>query len=134
AMSADDEPVWVYADPARMQQVAENLLVNASKYTPPGGTITVGVGRERRRARLTVRDTGIGISPAQLDSVFDLFVQLDAPLARSDGGLGIGLTLVRRRVEQHDGQVAARSEGRGKGSEFVVWLPLTQPPASPAGE
>ena len=132
-VSVEDEPVWVYADPARMQQVAENLLVNASKYTPPGGSITVTVGHERRRARLSVRDTGVGIPPAQLDTVFDLFVQLDTPLARSDGGLGIGLTLVRRLVEQHDGQVAARSEGRGKGSEFLVWLPSTEPAASPAG-
>ena len=131
-LSAEDEPVWVYADPARMQQVAENLLVNATKYTPAGGSITVSVGRERRRARLSVRDTGIGIAREQLHSVFDLFVQLDAPLARSDGGLGIGLTLVRRLVEQHDGQVDARSEGRGKGSEFVVWLPLSQPAVSPA--
>jgi PAS domain S-box-containing protein len=130
----DDEPVWVYADPARLQQVVENLIVNASKYTPPGGHISVGVGRERRRARLSVRDTGIGIPPEQLNRVFDLFVQLDAPLARSDGGLGIGLTLVRRLVEQHDGEVAARSEGPGKGSEFLVWLPLSQRAASPSGE
>jgi CheY-like chemotaxis protein len=115
-----------------MQQVVENLIVNASKYTPPGGHITVSLGRERLRARLSVRDTGVGIPADALERVFDLFVQLDAPLARSDGGLGIGLTLVRRLVEQHDGQVAARSEGRGKGSEFLVWLPLTQPPSSPA--
>jgi PAS domain S-box-containing protein len=133
-VGAGDDPVWVHADPARLQQVVENLLVNASKYTPGDGHVSVALGRERLQARLTVRDTGIGIPPERLDSIFDLFVQLDTPLARSDGGLGIGLTLVRRLVEQHDGRVVARSEGLGKGSELVVWLPLSQPPASSAGD
>ena len=133
-VSAGDDPVWVYADAARLQQVVENLLVNASKYTPGDGHVGLALVRERLQARLTVRDTGIGIPPERLESIFDLFVQLDTPLARSDGGLGIGLTLVRRLVEQHDGRVVARSDGLGKGSELVVWLPLSQAPAAAAGD
>jgi CheY-like chemotaxis protein len=116
-----------------VQQVAENLLINASKYTPAGGDITVAVGRDPRGARLAVRDTGIGIRPDRLEQVFELFQQFDTPLARSDGGLGIGLTLVRRLVALHGGEVVARSEGPGKGSEFVVWLPLGQPPSTAGG-
>jgi signal transduction histidine kinase/integral membrane sensor domain MASE1 len=114
----------VDADPARLDQVVTNLLSNALKYTAPGGHVWVSVARERDRAILRVRDDGIGISPELLPRVFDLFVQADRSLDRSKGGLGLGLTLVKRLVELHGGAVSANSGGPDRGSEFVVELPL----------
>ena len=119
----------VRGDPMRLEQVLTNLLDNASKYSNSGDVIDFGVAMGRSasgsgEARITVRDRGIGIEPGTLPTIFDLFSQADVPLARSRGGLGIGLTLVRTLVELHGGKVHARSNGRGKGSEFEVTLPL----------
>jgi signal transduction histidine kinase/ActR/RegA family two-component response regulator len=118
------------ADATRLEQVLVNLLVNAAKYTDPGGTVSVRLGREivkgGAQAVLAVRDTGHGIPKDMLDHVFDLFVQLSPTIHHGAGGLGLGLTLVRRLVEMHGGTVAATSEGVGKGSEFVVRLPLSK--------
>ncbi len=118
------EPGSVYGDPTRLTQVLANLLHNAMKYTPEGGRITLTVSKAQNQVYITVRDTGIGIAEDQLERVFDLFTQLDDTRERSQGGLGIGLTLVKTLVEMHEGTVLARSEGRGKGSEFTVRLPL----------
>jgi signal transduction histidine kinase/DNA-binding response OmpR family regulator len=118
-----DEPLCVRADQARLAQVLANLLNNAAKYTPEGGSIWLSATREENEAVFRVRDTGLGIPPEMLGRVFDLFTQVDRALDRSQGGLGIGLTLVRRLVELHDGTVEAASEGPGRGSEFIVRLP-----------
>ncbi len=112
------------ADPVRLTQVVGNLLTNAAKYTERGGRICVTAGREGDAAVLRVRDSGIGIATDMLPRIFDLFVQVDHDAGRSQGGLGIGLTLVKNLVEMHNGRVEARSDGPGRGSEFVVWLPL----------
>jgi PAS domain S-box-containing protein len=125
------EPLWVEADPVRLTQVFTNLLHNSVKYTEPGGRIAVSLSREFDQAVAAVRDTGIGIEPDLLPHVFDLFRQADQSLERSRGGLGIGLTLVRRLIELHGGAVEARSPGRGKGSEFFVRLPLAHAAARP---
>jgi len=116
-------PVWVSADPTRLEQVLTNLLANAVKYTPAGGGIVVSVHPEGQHAVLRVRDSGVGIRPELLPRVFDLFVQGDRSLERSGGGLGIGLTLVRHLVELHGGTVEASSSGPGRGSTFTVRLP-----------
>jgi PAS domain S-box-containing protein len=131
-LELDIEPgdLWLDADPQRLAQVFSNLLNNASKYTEPGGTLWVTLRRDGDEARVAVRDSGIGLSPEQLAEVFDLFVQVDASLERTRGGLGIGLTLVRQLVEMHGGRVLARSEGLGQGSEFEVVLPLASAPPS----
>ncbi len=117
------EPVRVEADPVRLTQVIGNLLNNAAKYTDEGGRITLTVGREVREAVVRVRDTGTGIPPEMLPAVFDLFTQAERTLDRAQGGLGIGLTLVRSLVEMHGGTVQVFSAGVGAGSEFVVRLP-----------
>jgi PAS domain S-box-containing protein len=122
-VSLPDEPLCVNADPTRLEQVVGNLITNAAKYTEPGGRIEVTVQREGEQAVLRVRDNGIGIAPEMLSRVFDLFAQAHRGLARSQGGLGIGLTVVRRLVEMHGGRVDVRSEGLGRGSEFLVFLP-----------
>jgi two-component system, sensor histidine kinase len=119
----------VRGDPMRLEQVLTNLLDNASKYSNSGDVIdfSVALGRGSSgagEARITVRDRGIGMDAGTLPTIFDLFSQADVPLARSRGGLGIGLTLVRTLVELHGGKVQARSEGRGRGSEFEITLPL----------
>jgi signal transduction histidine kinase len=123
------ESVWVNVDPTRIDQVLANLLTNAVKYTPPPGRIEVSVRREDGEAVFSVRDSGLGLEPQLLPRIFDLFVQGERGLDRSQGGLGIGLTLVRRIAELHDGRVEARSEGPGKGSEFIVHLPAIEAPA-----
>jgi PAS domain S-box-containing protein len=123
SVSLPPEPVYVDADPTRLQQIVGNLLSNAAKYTDPGGTILLTVRLEGGDMVLRVRDTGIGISAEMLPLIFDLFVQAERRLDRSHGGLGIGLTLVRRLIEMQGGSVTAKSEGAGKGSEFVVRLP-----------
>lgn len=118
------EPLYIYADPIRLTQIIGNLLTNATKYTEPNGHILITGERSKNNAILCVRDSGIGISRDMLPHIFELFVQADQTATRSQGGLGIGLTLVRNLVEMHEGEVTANSEGLGKGSEFVVTLPL----------
>jgi PAS domain S-box-containing protein len=120
------------ADPARLAQVLANLLNNAAKYTDEGGKIGLDVSREGDEVVIRVRDSGMGIAPELLPRIFDLFAQGDRALARADGGLGIGLTLVKNLVELHGGSVTARSEGPGKGSEFLVRLPILSDLAEPA--
>jgi CheY-like chemotaxis protein len=114
----------VEGDAVRLEQVVTNLLTNASKYTPMGGRIELSVREEGVEAVVGVRDTGIGIAGDMLGRVFDLFSQADNSLHRSRGGLGIGLTVVKRLVEMQGGSVRAWSDGPGKGSEFTVRLPL----------
>jgi PAS domain S-box-containing protein len=123
SVSLPAETVHLEADLTRLQQVVGNLLSNAAKYTDPGGNIWLTVRQEGSELVLRVRDTGIGIAAEMLPRIFDLFVQAERRLDRSQGGLGIGLTLVRRLVAMHGGTVTAHSEGPGKGSEFVVRLP-----------
>ena len=118
-----EEPVYVDGDGARLLQVALNLLNNAVKYTPEGGAIVCEAAREGDEAVLRVRDTGIGIAQETLPHVFELFVQGERSLDRSEGGLGIGLALVDRLVRQHGGRVEAHSGGRNCGAEFTVRLP-----------
>ena len=128
SVSLPGEPVWMEADPARMEQVLANLLNNAAKYTDPGGKVWVFVERPKDcEAVIRVKDTGAGIPQDMLNKVFDLFSQVDRSLDRSQGGLGIGLTLVRSLVSLHGGSVRALSEGPGKGSELLVRLPVLAP-------
>jgi two-component system CheB/CheR fusion protein len=124
--------VHVQGDPTRLEQIVTNLLHNAAKYTDPGGHVWLGADREGAEAVIRVRDTGVGIAPEMLPRIFDLFVQAERRLDRAVGGVGIGLTLVRRLVELHGGTVAASSPGPGRGSEFVVRLPAL--PAGREGE
>jgi signal transduction histidine kinase/CheY-like chemotaxis protein len=118
------ESLVVDADPVRLEQAIGNLIVNAAKFTPTGGEITVEAKREGDRGVVAVTDTGVGIRPEMLESIFELFAQSDVSIARSEGGLGIGLTLVKRLVELHGGTVTASSPGVGKGSRFEARLPL----------
>ncbi|HUR54472.1 MAG TPA: response regulator [Gemmataceae bacterium] len=124
-------PIRVSGDPTRLTQVVSNLLNNAAKYTDEGGTIRLSVEANGGSAVVRVRDTGVGIPADLLGSVFDLFTQANRSLDRSQGGLGIGLTLVRRLVELHGGTVEAHSDGPGSGSEFVVRLPATGQAVAP---
>jgi signal transduction histidine kinase len=128
-----DEPVWVLGDRVRLAQVVTNLLHNAAKFTNPGDQITVHLeaDRDRQRAALTVRDTGIGIAPEHLPHIFDSFNQADRGLERERGGLGLGLALVRGFVELHGGRVQAESAGLGQGAELTISLPLSKEPKSP---
>jgi signal transduction histidine kinase len=126
------ETLHVHGDCARVSQILSNLINNAAKYTPRGGRISVSAGREEDAVAFRVRDSGVGIPPEYLATIFDPFTQVDRSLARSNGGLGIGLTLVRRLVEMQNGTVVARSEGRNRGSEFIVRLPLAVDVASDA--
>ena len=126
------DPIWVDGDAARLQQVQINLLNNAYKYTARGGRVRLRVSADPHGAVIAVTDSGAGISPQILDSVFDLFVQGKQTLDHSNGGLGVGLTLVRALVELHGGTVSARSDGEGNGSEFIVRLPSATRPASAA--
>ncbi|MEO6446850.1 MAG: PAS domain-containing protein [Gemmatimonadaceae bacterium] len=121
------DPVYVDADVTRLEQVFANLLNNASKYSEPGGRIGLSAERDGDQVVVRVTDTGVGIPAEMVPRVFDLFTQVDPSLERSKGGLGIGLTLVRRLVELHGGQVEARSDGLGRGSEFIVRLPVVSP-------
>ncbi len=125
SLSLAEGPVMVEADPTRLLQIVENLLTNASKYTPPGGTVALEVTTEGSECVLTVRDNGRGIDPKMLEDIFDMFFQSNRALDRSDGGMGVGLTLVRSLVKMHGGTVTADSEGVGRGSQFVIRLPLT---------
>jgi signal transduction histidine kinase len=123
------EPVWASADETRVEQIAGNLLVNALKYTPEGGEIHVSVRAENDAAVIQVQDNGVGLSPSLLPRVFDPFVQGERDMERAQGGLGIGLTLVRRLAELHGGTVQAASDGPGRGSTFTVRLPAIGRPA-----
>jgi PAS domain S-box-containing protein len=116
-------PIYVDGDAARLVQVVSNLLTNAAKYMPDNGSIDVEVGREQEHGFVRVRDRGIGIPPEMLGSIFERFVQVDSPDHRREGGLGLGLSLVKALVELHGGSVEAHSGGAGKGSEFIVRLP-----------
>jgi PAS domain S-box-containing protein len=118
------EEVTLWADPVRLVQILVNLLNNACKFTPSGGTVFVSAAREDKRVVVRVRDTGQGIDAALMPGIFELFVQGDHALGRPHTGLGIGLSLVKRLVELHGGTVTAKSEGRGLGCEFVITLPL----------
>jgi CheY-like chemotaxis protein len=118
------ESLWIEGDSTRLEQIVSNLLNNAAKYTQPGGHITIALGRDADQAVLSVRDTGIGITPELQKHVFDIFVQADRSLDRAHGGLGIGLTLVRSLVELHGGTVSVSSPGPGQGSMFDVRLPI----------
>jgi len=127
SVSLDDAPVWVMGDRARLLQVASNLLNNAAKYTPPHGRIDVALRRTGTHAELRIRDNGHGIPPQRLKDIFNLFVQVEH--RPDDGGLGLGLSLVQQLVTLHRGEVSAFSTGEpGKGSEFVVRLPVTAAP------
>ncbi len=117
-------PVRIEADATRLEQVVWNLLSNSTKYTEPGGRVSVRVEVEEAHVTLRIRDTGKGIPTERLGDVFDLFTQVDPTLARAQGGLGIGLTMAQKLVHMHGGAIQAFSEGRGRGSEFVVSLPL----------
>jgi signal transduction histidine kinase len=130
-------PGWVNGDPTRLEQIATNLIDNALKYTQPGGTIDIHVLADEPSSEIVLRvvDTGMGIAPDLLPHVFDVFVQGSITIDRAQGGLGIGLALVRRLVELHGGGVSARSEGAGHGSVFEIRLPQSAPVvATPAPE
>ncbi len=131
AVALPPEAVRLEADPTRLAQVVANLLTNAAKYTDEAGGIWLTAEREGETVVVCVRDSGVGIPGEMLPKVFDLFTQVDGSLARSEGGLGIGLTLVKSLTELHGGTVAAKSEGPGRGSEFVVRLPVLQTPHAP---
>jgi signal transduction histidine kinase/CheY-like chemotaxis protein len=124
------EPVWLEADPVRLVQIIVNLLNNAAKYTEPGGQIWLAVQQEGNEAVIRVRDTGIGIPQEMLPHIFDLFTQGEWAVDHAQGGMGIGLALVRRLVDLHHGTIAAHSAGPGLGSEFVMRLPALPVPAA----
>ena len=132
ALAVPDRSISVHADRIRISQAIANLLTNAAKYTDRGGTIVLTVRVEGAEAMISVLDSGIGIAPDVLPRIFDLFVQASGAIDRAQGGLGIGLTVVKRLVELHGGTVSARSPGLGYGSEFVIRLPLVEEPARPA--
>ena len=128
------EPILLDADPVRLAQVFSNLLNNAAKYSKPGGRISLVATQTGNEVILRLTDTGIGIEPGKLSQIFGMFVQLDASEPQVQSGLGVGLTLVQRLVEMHGGSVEARSEGAGKGSQFVVRLPALEHPARARSE
>ena len=130
-VSLPPEPIWLYADAARLEQVVVNLLTNAAKYTDDAGTIELIVQQEGTQAMLRVRDTGIGIAPELLPRVFDLFTQAERSLDRAQGGLGVGLSLVQRLVAMHGGTIKAES-AVGQGSEFTVRLPISTATLAPS--
>jgi CheY-like chemotaxis protein len=134
AVSLPPEPIHLDADPTRLAQVFSNLLNNAAKYTDRGGRISLTAERQGREIVVSVRDTGIGIAPEHLPGIFQPFAQMAPALERSQGGLGIGLSLVRGLVELHGGAVEARSGGLGEGCEFVVRLPILEAPARAPAE
>ncbi len=123
-MEASEEALWIDADPTRIVQIVGNLVHNACKFTPAGGRVTVRVRRGAGMAEVAVADTGIGIAADHLKTVFEMFEQVDGVGVRTHGGLGIGLTVVKSLVEMHGGTIEARSDGPGRGAEFVVRLPL----------
>ncbi len=121
-----EQPLWVYGDHTRLVQIFSNLLNNAAKYTPSGGTITVTSGRSQDRVTISIRDNGIGIDPHRLEQVFDMFSQMEPAITRTQSGLGIGLSIVKQLVMMHGGTITAFSEGKGQGSRFTVELPIME--------
>lgn len=128
------DPLLIEGDSTRLEQVIVNLLTNAAKYTKAGGRIELIARQHGPEIVVSVRDNGVGIAPEMLSRIFEMFEQIDRTLDRSQGGLGIGLTLVRSLIELHDGRVTATSAGVGHGSEFTFRLPATGAPAAPTGE
>ncbi len=133
SVSKPDSSVWIEGDEVRMGQVVTNLLNNAAKYTPDGGVIELAVSADENDALVIVRDNGVGIDADFLPEMFDLFAQAHRELARSEGGLGIGLTLARRLVDLHGGEISVRSQGVGHGSEFTIRLRHVHPPQAADG-
>jgi CheY-like chemotaxis protein len=136
-VSMPSAPLLLDADPIRMSQVISNLLNNAAKYTAPGGRICLTAERKEGGLVVSVRDNGMGIHKEMLLRVFEMFTQVEGALEQSQGGLGIGLSLVKKLVELHDGSIEAQSDGADQGSEFVIRLPLrieTEPTLSPKDE
>ncbi len=134
SLQMPSQPIRLEADLTRIAQVISNLLNNAAKYTDDGGQIQLSATPQGDWVAIRVRDTGLGIAPALLPHVFDLFTQADRTLDRAEGGLGIGLTLVKRLVEMHGGRVEAHSEGLGRGAEFIVYLPVVEAAQESAAE
>jgi signal transduction histidine kinase len=130
SVAMPDGRVFVYGDAVRLQQIVGHLLDNASKYTPAGGAVWLSVEVVNDEVLIAVRDNGIGIPPDKLESIFEVFTQLEPAMTRADSGLGIGLTVVRRLTEMHGGRIHAHSDGRGRGSEFVVRLRTLPPRAA----
>ncbi len=130
-ISLPDEPAWLEADLVRLAQAVGNLLCNAAKYTEPGGTIRLTATYEAGQVSISVRDSGIGIAPDVMPRLFEMFMQVAPGASRSQGGLGIGLTLVKSLIGMHGGTTEARSDGLGKGSEFIVRIPVALPPLQP---
>jgi signal transduction histidine kinase len=126
SVSIDSGDLPVHVDPTRVEQIVVNLLMNAAKYTESGGKITLTGKRQGDHVVISVKDNGIGIPLGKLPEMFELFAQGDRTLARSEGGLGIGLTIVKKVAEMHGGSVVARSNGPGQGSEFIVRLPVAR--------
>ncbi|GAB3439838.1 ATP-binding protein [Massilia solisilvae] len=126
-----DRPVFLHGDATRLAQILSNLLNNAAKYTNRGGRVSLSARVDDKTLVLEVSDTGIGIAPEMLDSVFEMFVQVDSTLERSNAGLGVGLSLARRLVELHGGTITAASDGLGRGSRFTVRLPIVVEPEPP---
>ena len=133
AISLPQEPLMLYGDPVRLSQIFANLLNNAAKYTNAGGQVWFSARQDGDEVVVSIRDTGIGIPADVLPKIFDMFMQVDRATNRTQGGLGIGLTLVRSLIELHEGSISAHSSGIGQGSEFVVRLPLvkTEPEPKP---
>jgi signal transduction histidine kinase/CheY-like chemotaxis protein len=127
-LEIDGAPHWIHGDAVRIEQIISNILSNAMKYTVPGGVIRVSLAAREADTVLCVQDDGLGIAPELLPHIFEPFVQGERTLERSQGGLGVGLTLVRRLVELHGGSVSAASEGPGRGSTFTIRLPRAAPP------
>ncbi len=123
-LHAPDEPLLVRADPVRADQILNNVLTNAIKYTPEGGHVEITLSEERGVAVICVRDDGVGIAPERIGTIFELFAQAENAIGRSQGGMGIGLALVQNLVDLHGGTVSVRSDGVGAGCEFVIRLPL----------
>ncbi|CAJ0863082.1 two-component system, sensor histidine kinase [freshwater sediment metagenome] len=134
SVATPDTPLYVEGDSVRLSQIVSNLLNNAAKYTEAGGRVEIAAGRLNRWAVLSVEDTGVGIPKEMLPHVFDLFAQVDRTLGRAQGGLGIGLALVRKLVTLHGGEVEAQSRGPGLGSRFVLRLPLSKTAAAGASD
>ncbi|MFC4931214.1 hybrid sensor histidine kinase/response regulator [Massilia sp. GCM10023247] len=132
AIDLPDRPVFLHGDATRLAQILSNLLNNAAKYTNRGGRVTLSARVEDKTLVLEVMDTGIGLAPEMLDNVFEMFVQVDSTLERTNAGLGVGLSLARKLVELHGGTIAAASEGLGRGSRFTVRLPIVVEPELPA--
>jgi len=130
-VTVPDEPIFVDGDATRLSQVVSNLLTNSAKYTHRGGHVRLTVRRDGEAVAVSVADDGIGIPPTMLDKVFVMFTQVDRALEKTTGGLGIGLSLVEGLVEMHGGTIEAKSEGEGKGSEFIVRLPVVVEASKP---